>query len=386
MPVYYLPNILLPGKMRVKIQPEYACSELMDPTLAVSEFANKIGSKDIDLVIFFCSPDYDLDILGKALKNTFDCPCIGCTASGQIGTNGFQHSGIVGLGLTGGFQTHSFLIQPLTDYSEAIAHIAEALRVDSEVHPDLHRFGLLLIDGLSMAEERLVANLYQQIGDVPIIGGSAGDDLRFEQTMIYDGNGRFIPNAAIFSVISTKSQITTFKVQHFIPGETELVITEADPEKRLIIEINGEPAAQAYADALGLTVQDLTPVVFSRNPLVLTFGDEPYVRSIQKVNDDFSLTCYCAIEEGLIVAIGVAEDPVDTLHQAFEHVKETIDNPCVIIGCDCILRRLQFEQEGIDQEIGKVMVQNRVIGFSTYGEQFNGLHVNQTFTGIAIGE
>jgi hypothetical protein len=26
-----------------------------------------------------------------------------------------------------------------------------------------------------------------------------------------------------------------------------------------------------------------------------------------------------------------------------------------------------------------------VVGFSTYGEQYNGIHVNQTFTGVAIG-
>lgn len=132
-------------------------------------------------------------------------------------------------------------------------------------------------------------------------------------------------------------------------------------------------------------MNELTPTVFSRNPLMLSFGDEPYVRSIQKWNDDLSLTCYCAIEEGLIVAIGKAEDPVRTLKQAFDKVRETIPEPAVIIGCDCILRRLQFEQEGLEQQIGSVMAQNRVIGFSTYGEQYNGLHVNQTFTGIAIG-
>jgi hypothetical protein len=27
----------------------------------------------------------------------------------------------------------------------------------------------------------------------------------------------------------------------------------------------------------------------------------------------------------------------------------------------------------------------RVIGFNSYGEQFNGMHINQTFTGVAIG-
>jgi hypothetical protein len=28
----------------------------------------------------------------------------------------------------------------------------------------------------------------------------------------------------------------------------------------------------------------------------------------------------------------------------------------------------------------------RVVGFSTYGEQFRGMHVNQTLTGIAFGD
>ncbi|MEA9389877.1 FIST N-terminal domain-containing protein [Acerihabitans sp. TG2] len=369
----------------MNIQPKYASSESPNPVQAVAEFASQIGHEGIDTVIFFCSPDYDLDVLGRELKNAFSCPCIGCTSSGQIGTEGFQHSGLLGLGLGENFRTRAFMIHPLLNHTAVVADIAEAIRHDSEVRPNLQRFGLLLVDGLSMAEERLVANLYQQIGNVPIIGGSAGDDLRFEKTYVYDGNGQFISDAAIFAVVETHSPITTFKVQHFEAGGVELVITEADPEKRLILEINGEPAAQVYAQALGLTVDELTPTVFSRNPLVLSFGDEPYVRSILKWNEDFSLTCYCAIEEGLIVAIGKAKDPVRTLEQAFAKVHETIPEPAVIIGCDCILRRIQFEQEGLEQQIGGIMKHNRVVGFSTYGEQYNGLHVNQTFTGVAIG-
>ena len=369
----------------MNFHPHYASSESTDPVTAVAEFARQIGTEGINTVIFFCSPDYNLEILGQELKNTFNCACIGCTSSGQIGSEGFQHSGLVGIGLGPDFHTRPFMIQPLAEYAEVVAEIAETIRCDSATRPNLQRFSLLLVDGLSMAEERLVANLYQQIGNVPIIGGSAGDDLRFERTYVYDGNGKFISDAAVFAVVETNAPIASFKVQHFEAGEVELVITEADAEKRLIIEINGEPAAQVYAEALGLTVQELTPTVFSRNPLVLSFGDEPYVRSIQKWNEDLSLTCYCAIEEGLIVAIGKAKDPARTLKQAFDKVHETIPEPSVIIGCDCILRRLQFEQEGLEQQIGNIMVQNRVVGFSTYGEQYNGLHVNQTFTGIAIG-
>ena len=35
--------------------------------------------------------------------------------------------------------------------------------------------------------------------------------------------------------------------------------------------------------------------------------------------------------------------------------------------------------------MGDIMKCNQVFGFSTYGEQFDGLHMNQTFTGVAIG-
>ena len=34
---------------------------------------------------------------------------------------------------------------------------------------------------------------------------------------------------------------------------------------------------------------------------------------------------------------------------------------------------------------GELLAENQVVGFTTYGEQFNGMHVNQTFTGVALG-
>ena len=34
--------------------------------------------------------------------------------------------------------------------------------------------------------------------------------------------------------------------------------------------------------------------------------------------------------------------------------------------------------------MSKMLARHHVLGFNTYGEQFNMLHVNQTFTGVAI--
>lgn len=368
------------------IQVKHGGSASLDATAAVAEFAGALGPDTLDAVIFFCSSDYDLPVLGQALKQAFTCPLVGCTASGQIGPGGFERVGILGIGFRGGgIRLRPYLLAPLSDLAAQTFRVVETVREESERRPGVNRFGLLLVDGLSMLEERLVASLYQGVGNIPIIGGSAGDDLRFESTHVYDGDGRFLSNAAVFAMVECDAPVATMKVQHFYPTDNELVITSADPERRIIYEMNGEPAATAYADALGISVQDLTPAVFSVHPLVLTFGEEPYVRSIQRFDDDLSLTCYCAIEEGLIVTIGAPSDPQQTLEKAFEDVHRYVPEPSVILSCDCILRRLEFEGEGIDKAMGALMAKNRVFGFSTYGEQYNGVHVNQTFTAVAIG-
>ncbi len=57
----------------------------------------------------------------------------------------------------------------------------------------------------------------------------------------------------------------------------------ADPERRVVQEFNGEPAAEAFAEALGVEVDELDAKRISRNPLLFLSGGEHYVRSIRGV-------------------------------------------------------------------------------------------------------
>ena len=58
----------------------------------------------------------------------------------------------------------------------------------------------------------------------------------------------------------------------------------------------------------------------------------------------------------------------------------------MIIGCDCFHRRLEIEHLDIVQEASALLRQHKVVGFNTYGEHINGMHINQTFTGVVIGK
>ena len=42
--------------------------------------------------------------------------------------------------------------------------------------------------------------------------------------------------------------------------------------------------------------------------------------------------------------------------------------------------------ETVVDEVSDFLRHHKVIGFNTYGEQFDGMHINQTFTGVVIGQ
>jgi hypothetical protein len=365
---------------------QQAASMAADEVDAVREIAAALPHTASSAVLFFCSPSYDLDRLGRALKDGFACVVAGCTSAGQVGAGGFQHGGLTAVCLTAPeLEVTPFLIAPLAAYRERVAAMTAELNVVRAKNRAAHSFGFMVVDGLSMAEEALTAAVYQALDDVPIIGGSAGDDLRFERTFVYH-EGRFLSDAAVFMHFRTTLPFAPFKFQHFAPTTRKLVITEAEPERRTVREINGMPAGEAYAELIGVPPSALDAAAFSRHPLMLKVNGDYYVRSVQRLNADMSLTFYCAIENGLVLTVGEPVDALETMERAFASIGGQVKDPEIVLGCDCVLRRLAFEAAGIAARAGELMARNRVVGFSTYGEQWNAIHVNHTFTGVAIGK
>lgn len=208
--------------------------------------------------------------------------------------------------------------------------------------------------------------------------------ISFTKTTVFF-DGRFVGDAALLLIAATPFPLMVFKTQHFVSGEELLVVTEAIPDKRIVIEINGCPAAEEYARVIGIEINRLDAQAFAAHPVVVKIGNADFVRSIQKVNADGSLTFFCAIDEGIVFRVAKSVDMIDNLEAALASVSQRIGPPAVILGCDCILRQLESKQHGQRERIGELLADSKVVGFSTYGEQYCGMHINQTFTGVAIG-
>lgn len=373
-----------------KLNVKKGASTQTDAVLAARELHAAVAQPDTSLVVFYCSPRYDLDALAGELSRLFgDIELVGCTTAGEIAPIGYLSGSLTGVSIASpGFRAATALLHKLSQFEvgDAERTATEALRkLDRQERTvQQQRFGFLLIDGLCMQEELVTSSLYRALGGIDLFGGSAGDGVDFGRTHVYHAHG-FHTDAAVLTLVDTAFPFMVFKTQHFVSSEAKMVVTQADPARRIVTEINGEPAGREYAKMVGLEVDKLTPMIFAAHPVVVKVGGEFYVRSIQKVNEDGSLSFFCAIDEGIVLTVANGVDIVQNLQGAFKSVQERIGRPELVLGCDCILRNLELEQRGLKQQIGEIFQANNVIGFATYGEQFNAMHVNQTFTGVAIG-
>ncbi|WP_218962429.1 FIST N-terminal domain-containing protein [Lacimicrobium alkaliphilum] len=344
----------------------------------------------MSLVLFFCSSRYDLSALAEAMVACFgDVPVVGCTTAGELGPDGYQDNSLSGASFPAdAFFVSSLLAENLStirlNQLQRQTQELEAVHNESRADSDTNSFALLLVDGVSQCEDAITRMIHNSVPCMPLLGGSAGDDLEFRQTHVFY-QGKFHTDSAALLFVSTRCPLSAIKSQHFAATDQRLVVTGAEPHKRLVTEINGLPAVAEYARLTGVDESDLNLMRFARSPVVVMINGREYVRSIQQANSDGSLTFYSAIEEGLVFRVARGVDLLSNLSSSLQQACETIGEPQILLAFDCVLRKLEMEQSGDKLRASELIKQYHAIGFNSYGEQYSGVHVNQTFTGMAIG-
>jgi hypothetical protein len=343
--------------------------------------------------VLFCCASYDLRKLGQALHAQGRSRVIGAATSRAIGVNGFLTAGITGFHLPGGrFKVADALIEDirrfgLPDARELVRTLRA--RLESGRNSRLpHMFAMLLVDAEPRCEERLIASLGTELGGVPIAGGSAGDTYfnpagQPGASRILHGR-RALRGAAVLSLVACEEPVLALSHHNFNPGRRRFVITEADPEQRLVHEINGENALKVYAQACRLKTRPYRTGSFAPYPLMIRIGDQYFARGMQRIYDNGTLEFACAMEPGLVVTLARPVDMVVRLREMFANMKATIGKPELIIGFDCAARTAYMEQRGLTKRITTILAGNRVVGFSTLGEQFNTIHANNSFTCLGV--
>ena len=156
--------------------------------------------------------------------------------------------------------------------------------------------------------------------------------------------------------------------QAIIDGRKELALNR--DRARLLYDEEFDRDARAYRD--NVTRADIF------NGLAGNWANAMVLGSI-------GLVFFCAIETGLVLRVAKAHDLLGNLEQTLQQIEDQIGVPQLVVGADCVHRKLEAEWHNEKEQVAALLGRYNTTGFATYGEQFRGIHVNQTFVGIAIG-
>lgn len=359
----------------------------LDATAAVHELAQQLPLQQIETLLFFCSARYDLATLATALGQVFSSKqLIGCTTAGELSPLGYEDASIVAVGFNWElFRCQSALIEHLSSFDLARAQqTVDQIVAPFGTGPSQQMLALTLLDGLSSQEELVLLHLETALGNIAHFGGSAGDNNQHHQTFVFYQQ-QFYSNAAVILLLQTAIPFQVFSGHHLQATEQKFVVTAASTDHRTIYELDAEPAALVYSRMVGIDETQLSPATFALFPLAVKVGQDYYIRSIQRVNDDQSLTFYCAVGLGAVLTKMQAQPMLQHLQELLTAQAMSTDTS-LILACDCVLRRQELiSREHLDMA-SDFYRQQKIVGFSSYGEHINGIHVNQTVTGVLFGK
>ena len=358
-----------------------AFSTESNPEKAAVQIQSQMAGCNPRAVLFFASSQYDPQAICQGMHQAFpQADTFGCSTSGEIVTGKMMKNSVVAMGFTTDVLADLNLqvverIQDENRVDEAFKGFAAYFKADPFVMGVDEYVGIILVDGLRMAEEKLMDRI-GELSNLFFIGGSAGDDLKFSQTWVY-AKGKAYTDAALLALLKPKVKFSFIKTQSFQASPAKLVATKVKLSERKVIEFNNKPAAVAYAEAVGTTA-DKADQFFMSNPVGLVIDDEPYVRSPQRIEAD-AMHFYCNVMEGMEMTLLTSSDIVKDTRAAVTEKLDKLKQISGIINFHCILRTLELEKNGMTEAYADIFSDIPTIGFSTYGEEFIG-HINQTAT------
>jgi len=352
---------------------------------AVGELVTLLGPNNMKMLIYFASTKFPPEKISAKMQSAFpEVTVFGCSTAGEIVSGKMLRDAVVAMA----FDEESLLevkvevIEKLSgriDINDAFGsfekHFGEAAY---DMRPSQY-LGIILVDGMCGREERLM----DVVGDktnVLFIGGSAADDLEFQASFVY-AKGKSYTDAAVLALIKPTAPFDLVKTQSVREMGPVLVVTKANEDRREIVEFNNKPASKAYAEALGVSVNELA-ACFPYHPLGLVIDGEPYIRSPTHISGD-RVAFQCSSVEGMPLSLLELTNLIDDTKEALARSKAKLGGISGVIVFNCVHRTLELEHKKLSDQYGELFADVPTIGFNSYGEQFIG-HLNQTATMIVF--
>ncbi|WP_198360523.1 diguanylate cyclase [Thermincola potens] len=309
---------------------EYACgsSNSRDSYQAGREAAdkavNQITKFKPTLVVVFASVRHELERALAGVQNiTGNVPMVGCSSAGEYCGK-----------LMGGTVTVIMLASPhleikvglgkrvSADYTTAVceminsAQAAEFFNSYNELcgDADLNEFtkkpfALFFMPGPEQGKPfygKEIIDLIRKrtMSSLPLAGGCASAESGWENSYLFC-NGKVYTDCIVGVFVKTHLKFGIATVHHYLPKEMKLIVTKSNGQE--LLELNGRPAADYFADCLGIDFGELTRNVdsylFSYPFGLKDFTGYYYLVPGMAITPEHGIRCLSTIEEGTVLHI-----------------------------------------------------------------------------------
>ncbi|MGO9361660.1 MAG: FIST N-terminal domain-containing protein [Xanthobacteraceae bacterium] len=365
-------------------------SDLEDPLAALNAAIGR-GHASPALILVFSSSERDRERTATALRERFPRGLVvGCTSGGGIHFGGYKDGAITVI---------SFADTDCVAAAERLDGMADARLKDGHdlaqralsslsakgVNADPGScFAITLLDSRYGNEDKLISGIRSGLGDIPLFGGGACDGLLQVNPAIYHDLA-FRADCAVLVLVHLRRHFKVFSTHHYLPLDKELAVTCADVQRRVIERINGRNAGQEYADLLGVNLSSLHDPNACLTPLMVKVGSNHFTRGIASIDEYGHLHMAGPVPTGLPLSLAKAVGMAESLRGLEYDIQDELGEAELILGADCLMRRIEAESTGQAEDMAAWFRRNKVVGFCSFGEQFRSMHLNNTFTGVAIG-
>ena len=354
-----------------------------------------ISTHPLTVVFIFTSVCYDISqLLSGVARVVGDVPIIGTTTAGEICNTASTNSVLVVALASPYLHLHAGLGRHVSADWQGAAF--QALESDDLIHyfsgynspvwPELTRqgksvFGLVFTPGNTRHADSYsfeILELLKQRSDarIPFFGGASADDWNMETNAVILGN-KVYPDSLLVAIFETSLRVGIAIGHGFTPSDQQTVATAVDGHE--VLQLDGKPAADRYAQLLGHAREALTGKHLTLNtgrPVGITdrlgqhyinvasfFSDQGGVRFSQPVARGSSLTLMASSSDRLIQA------GREILRKAM--LRGGIDNPATALVFSCALRS-RFLRARYPEEIAgmrDLLPHTPILGFYSFGEQ-----------------
>jgi len=335
-----------------------------------------IGGRAPKAVFVFCSVAHDLPELLAAVREEAgpDAAIVGATTIGELGTGGMSIGGVAVAALGGdGFTVRTKIAHiRQTSQREAGAAVAAA---SHGMHDD-HQVLIMLADGLAASPQEVVRGAYSVLGaTVPLVGGFAGDDQRFERTyQFYDDEVH--TDAVIGIALGSDAPLGVGIAHGWRRVEPPMIVTRSQGAH--IFQLDDQPALDVL---LARNNFDGTAAEFfdrgqALQPLGLSRRSGEDIRVLHAGDDDErSVWGTADVPQGALVWIMEA-DRQALIDGAVASCKDAVSRldgltPLGVLAFDCAGRRAGLVDGGVFEEVAAIRTaldDAPFAGFYTTGE------------------